>query len=54
MKKEQELKELREKAIKDSKPKPRGYYSNSMITTRNSGVRHQFTNNIGGCSDNYR
>jgi hypothetical protein len=31
-----------------------GSISNSIITRRNGGVVHQFLNDIGGCSDNYR
>jgi hypothetical protein len=36
------------------RPQPAGYYSNQVITRRNGGVQHQFINDIGGCSDNYR
>jgi len=32
----------------------RGSVSNSIITRRNGGVRHQFLDDIGGCSANYR
>lgn len=28
--------------------------SNNLITARNGGVVHQFVNDIGGCSANYR
>lgn len=35
-------------------PAPRGFYSNQAITRRNGGVRHQFLDDIGGCSANYR
>jgi hypothetical protein len=31
-----------------------GILSNSIITRRNGGVRHQFIDDIGGCSANYR
>jgi hypothetical protein len=31
-----------------------GSISNARITARNGGVRHQFINDIGGCSANYR
>ncbi len=31
-----------------------GAVSNSAITRRNRGVRHQFLDDIGGCSANYR
>ena len=31
-----------------------GYQSNRRITQRNGGVRPQFINDIGGCSENYR
>jgi len=44
-----------------SKPLPGNYgygksgsISNSIITSRNGGVRHQFIDSIGGCSSNYR
>ena len=33
---------------------PPGFYSNAAITRRNGGVRHQFLDDIGGCSANYR
>ena len=33
---------------------PPGQQSNAVITARNSGVQHQFANDIGGCSANYR
>jgi len=32
----------------------RGSISNSIITRRNGGVVHQFIDDIGGCSANYR
>ena len=35
-------------------PAPPGFYSNQAITRRNGGVRHQFLDDIGGCSANYR
>lgn len=35
-------------------PAPAGFYSNSVIQKRNGGVRHQFIDDIGGCSANYR
>ena len=35
-------------------PTPPGYYSNLKIQQRNGGVRHQFQDDIGGCSANYR
>lgn len=35
-------------------PQPAGYYSNQVITRRNGGVQHQFINDVGGCSANYR
>jgi hypothetical protein len=44
MKKDQEKHLLREP----------GYYSNSLITKRNSGIKHQFEDSIGGCSANYK
>jgi hypothetical protein len=31
-----------------------GWGSNQIITRRNGGVRHQFADDIGGCSANYR
>lgn len=31
-----------------------GYRSNQRIVQRIGGVRPQFLNDIGGCSDNYR
>lgn len=31
-----------------------GEISNAIITRRNGGVRHQFIDDIGGCSANYR
>jgi len=34
--------------------RPAGFYSNSVITRRNGGVRHQFQDDIGGCSANYK
>jgi hypothetical protein len=33
---------------------PPGQKSNAVITARNGGVQHQFANDIGGCSANYR
>jgi hypothetical protein len=33
---------------------PPGWHSNAAITRRNGGVRHQFIDDIGGCSANYR
>ena len=35
-------------------PSPAGFYSNQRIQQRNGGVRHQFIDDIGGCSANYR
>lgn len=35
-------------------PMPPGFYSNQAITRRNGGVVHQFIDDIGGCSANYR
>ena len=31
-----------------------GSQSNAAITARNGGVKHQFLDDIGGCSANYR
>jgi len=31
-----------------------GSISNAIIRARNGGVKHQFEDNIGGCSANYR
>jgi len=31
-----------------------GTLSNAAITARNGGVQHQFIDDIGGCSANYR
>ena len=31
-----------------------GWGSNQILTRRNGGVRHQFADDIGGCSANYR
>jgi hypothetical protein len=48
---------VRQKEIIDKQNKvsrPRGYHSNSILTRRNGGVRHQFQNSIGGCASNYR
>lgn len=35
-------------------PLPPGARSNAIITARNGGVRHQFLDDVGGCSANYR
>jgi hypothetical protein len=35
-------------------PLPPGMHSNAAITARNGGVQHQFIDDIGGCSANYR
>jgi hypothetical protein len=49
---EQEI--LREMRASRRHPRPAGYYSNAIIRARNGGVRHQFEDDIGGCSANYR
>ena len=43
-----------EKTHPRPQPAPPGYYSNLKIQQRNGGVRHQFQDDIGGCSANYR
>lgn len=34
--------------------RPPGYYSNRIIRERNGGIKHQFEDDIGGCSANYK
>jgi hypothetical protein len=54
---DEQVKEMLEKIKEDEKLRiyrPPGFYSNTIIRQRNRGVRHQFENDIGGCSDNYR
>ena len=50
-----ELKKQDEKQsrVNDFSYRP-GSISNNIITQRNRGVKHQFLDNIGGCSSNYR
>ena len=36
------------------RPMGPGWGSNQILTRRNGGVRHQFADDIGGCSANYR
>ena len=36
------------------RPMGAGWGSNQILTRRNGGVRHQFADDIGGCSANYR
>ncbi len=36
------------------RPMGAGWASNQILTRRNGGVRHQFADDIGGCSANYR
>ena len=51
------IKEIIQKIKEDEKKgitRPVGYYSNAVITGKNKGVVHQFINDIGGCSENYR
>lgn len=54
---DEQVKEMLQK-IKDDEKKgitrPTGFYSNAVITRRNRGAVHQFINDIGGCSANYR
>ncbi len=42
------------KPVQQPAARPAGYYSNERIIHRNGGVRPQFINDIGGCSENYR
>ena len=37
-----------------ARPMGAGWGSNQILTRRNGGVRHQFADDIGGCSANYR
>ena len=56
-KKPQENRQDAERRIMEqsrSTPMQPGYYSNQILTRRNGGVRHQFADDIGGCSANYR
>lgn len=36
------------------RPMGAGWASNQILARRNGGVRHQFADDIGGCSANYR
>ena len=36
------------------RPMGAGWGSNQILTRRNGGVHHQFADDIGGCSANYR
>ena len=50
----QQLTEEATKPVQQRTPQPAGHYSNERIMPRNSGVRHQFLGDIGGCSSNYK
>ena len=50
----QQLTQEATKPVQRPQPAPAGYYSNQRIVQRNGGVRPQFVQDIGGCSDNYR
>lgn len=54
---ENQIKEMLRQIKEDEKKKiirPVGFYSNSIIRARNKGIKHQFEDDIGGCSANYR
>lgn len=40
--------------VEQARSRSPGNVSNQRIQRRNAGVRHQFINDIGGCSANYR
>ena len=40
--------------LRQATTRPMGFGSNQILTRRNGGVRHQFADDIGGCSANYR
>jgi DnaJ-class molecular chaperone len=57
MKEKNEVEEVIKKMKEEERvriQRPPGYYSNEIIRIRNGGVRHQFEDDIGGCSANYK